>query len=97
VHLFFPDPWPKAKHAKRRFLAPATLDLVASRLVPGGQLLVATDHDVYAAHARAELTAHGRFAVSEGHRPWWRPTDGFEAKGIAAGRTVTELRADLLP
>jgi tRNA (guanine-N7-)-methyltransferase len=97
VHLFFPDPWPKAKHAKRRFLAEDTLDLVASRLVPGGHLLVATDHDAYAAHARAELAADGRFVVTEGERPAWRPTDGFEAKGVAAGRSVTELKAVVRP
>jgi tRNA (guanine-N7-)-methyltransferase len=95
VHLFFPDPWPKARHTKRRFLAAYTLELVASRLVPGGHLLVATDHDGYAGHARAELGADGRFVVTEGERPPWRPTDGFEAKGLAAGRTVTEFRAVL--
>ena len=96
VHLFFPDPWPKAKHAKRRFLAPYTLDLVASRLAPDGHLLVATDHETYAVHARAELAAHPRFVVTEGERPAWRPRDGFEAKGLAAGRRVTEFRADLV-
>jgi len=95
VHLFFPDPWPKARHAKRRFVAGPTLDLVASRLQPGGCILVATDHDGYAAHARAELAAHGRFVVTEGERPPWRPIDGFEAKGLAAGRAVTEFRATL--
>ena len=95
VHLFFPDPWPKAKHSKRRFLARHTLDLVASRLVPGGHLLVATDHAVYADHARAELGADRRFTVTEGERPSWRPTDGFEAKGLAAGRPVAEFRAVL--
>jgi len=95
VHLFFPDPWPKARHAKRRFVAQDTLELVASRLQPGGHLLFATDHDGYAAHARAALAAHGRFVVTEGERPPWRPVDGFEAKGLAAGRLVTELRADL--
>src|SRR5699024_8143463 len=42
VHLFFPDPWPKARHAKRRLVQQPTLDLVASRLRPGGHLLVAT-------------------------------------------------------
>jgi tRNA (guanine-N7-)-methyltransferase len=96
VHLFFPDPWPKAKHGKRRFIAAHTLDLVASRLLSGGHLLVATDHERYAVHARAELAAHPRFVVTEGQRPPWRPTDGFEAKGLAAGRAVTELRADLV-
>lgn len=96
VHLFFPDPWPKAKHVKRRFVAPYNLDLVASRLEPGGQLLVATDHPVYAAHTRAELGADARFAVTEGERPPWRPTDGFEAKGHLAGRSTTEFRARLV-
>jgi len=95
VHLFFPDPWPKAKHAKRRFLAAYTLDLLASRLTAGGHLLVATDHRTYAAHAREVLATHPRFVVTEGDRPRWRPRDGFEAKGLAAGRSVTELRADL--
>jgi tRNA (guanine-N7-)-methyltransferase len=95
VHLFFPDPWPKARHGKRRFIAAYTLDLIASRLEPGGHLLVATDHEAYAAHARAELGAQGHFVVTEGQRPPWRPVDGFEAKGLAAGRTVTELRAEL--
>jgi len=96
VHLFFPDPWPKARHGKRRFIAAYTLDLVASRLEAGGHLLVATDHAAYAAYARAELAAHGGFRVTEGVRPPWRPQDGFEAKGLAAGRSVTELRADLV-
>ena len=93
VHLFFPDPWPKAKHAKRRFVRPLTLDLVHSRLVPGGELLVATDDTAYAEHALAELAAHGGFDVVVGERPGWRPRDGFEAKGLAAGRAVTEIRA----
>lgn len=95
VHLFFPDPWPKAKHTKRRFLGPHTVDLLASRLEPGGRLLLATDHDGYAAHARTQLSAHGGFRVTEGERPQWRPTDGYEAKGLAAGRRVTELCAVL--
>ena len=96
VHLFFPDPWPKVRHAKRRFLAAYTLDLLADRLVPGGQLLVATDHEGYAAHARAELGGHRAFAVVEGERPAWRTFDGFEAKGLAAGRAVAEFRATLV-
>jgi tRNA (guanine-N7-)-methyltransferase len=93
VHLFFPDPWPKARHLKRRFIRGHTLDLIADRLVDGGRLLVATDHDTYAAHARAELADHRGFDVAPVPRPGWRPTEGFEAKGIAAGRTVTDLLA----
>jgi tRNA (guanine-N7-)-methyltransferase len=95
VHLFFPDPWPKQRHAKRRFVQQHTLDLLAARLVPGGVLLVATDIDGYARHCREQLAAHGRFDVVEGERPDWRPDDGFEAKGLRHGRTVTELRCTL--
>ena len=62
---------------------------------PGGHLLVATDHDGYAAHVRSAFAAHGGFEVTEGERPAWRPTDGFEAKGLAAGRRVSEFRATL--
>ncbi|HZB67778.1 MAG TPA: tRNA (guanine(46)-N(7))-methyltransferase TrmB [Ornithinibacter sp.] len=97
VHLFFPDPWPKQRHAKRRFLQQHTLELLASRLVPGGVLLVATDSQGYAAHARSQLARHGRWSVVEGERPDWRPDDGFEAKGRRAGRAVTELACTLRP
>jgi len=97
VHLFFPDPWPKNKHAKRRFVQQHTLALIASRLEVGGQLLIATDIDSYAAHSRAQLAEHGRWDVVEGVRPPWRPDAGFEAKGVRAGRVVSELRATLRP
>ncbi|HET7822387.1 MAG TPA: tRNA (guanosine(46)-N7)-methyltransferase TrmB, partial [Ornithinibacter sp.] len=95
VHLFFPDPWPKNKHAKRRFVQQHTLNLLASRLAPGGVLRLATDIAAYAAHARAQLEHHGRWDVVEGERPPWRPDDGFEAKGLRAGRAVTELTCTL--
>ncbi|MFW5471940.1 tRNA (guanosine(46)-N7)-methyltransferase TrmB [Knoellia sp. CPCC 206450] len=91
VHLFFPDPWPKAKHAKRRFVQQHTLTLLADRLAPGGVLRIATDHAVYAEHVREQVAAHGGWDVVEGERPDWRPQDGFEAKGLAAGRTVAEF------
>jgi tRNA (guanine-N7-)-methyltransferase len=95
VHLFFPDPWPKKRHAKRRFVQQHTLSLLASRLEAGGVLLVATDHDDYAEHVRTQLDHHGRWEVVEGDRPAWRPDDGFEAKGRRAGRSITELRCTL--
>ena len=97
VHLFFPDPWPKQKHAKRRFVQQHSLELIASRLVPGGVLLIATDIAAYAAHAKVQLAHHGRWDVVEGQRPPWRPDDGFEAKGVRAGRAVTELTCTLKP
>jgi tRNA (guanine-N7-)-methyltransferase len=93
VHLFFPDPWPKARHAKRRFVTLHTLDLVADRLRPGGELLIATDQDFYAEHVLERLAEHGGFEVVVGERPSWRPTDGYEAKGLRAGRSITDVRA----
>ena len=92
VHLFFPDPWPKARHAKRRFVQQDTLDMVLHRLRPGGHLLVATDHAAYAEHVRQQLAAHPGVAVVEGERPAWRPSAGFEDKGRAAGREIHEFR-----
>lgn len=92
VHLFFPDPWPKARHAKRRFIQQDTLDLVLDRLRPGGHLLIATDHANYADHVRAQLAQHPNVAVVEGERPQWRPSAGFEDKGVAAGRSIHEFR-----
>lgn len=97
VHLFFPDPWRKQKHTKRRFVSPGNLDLLARVLKPGGHVLVATDQDFYAEHVFAEVAAHPRFEAQRVERPAWRPGDGFEAKGISAGRTINELRLDLLP
>ncbi|MEW1955180.1 tRNA (guanosine(46)-N7)-methyltransferase TrmB [Terrabacter sp. NPDC080008] len=96
VHLFFPDPWRKKKHTKRRFVSPSNLDLLARVLKPGGHVLVATDQDFYAEHVLKEVAAHPRFEAQRTERPQWRPRNGFEAKGIAAGRTINELRLDLL-
>jgi len=91
VHLFFPDPWPKGKHAKRRFVQQHTLTMLADRLESGGVLRIATDHAVYAAHVRHQVAHHGGWQVVEGERPLWRPRDGFEAKGRRAGRSIHEF------
>ncbi|MGE9806955.1 MULTISPECIES: tRNA (guanosine(46)-N7)-methyltransferase TrmB [unclassified Janibacter] len=93
VHLFFPDPWHKKRHAKRRFVQQHTLDLVRDRLAPDGVLRIATDIAAYAEHSLEQLERHGGFDVTVGPRPQWRPTDGFEDKGIAAGRTITDITA----
>lgn len=95
AHLFFPDPWPKNKHAKRRFVSPHTLDLLASRLGAGGHVLVATDQPAYASHVEAQVARHGGFSVTRVARPRWRPVDGFEAKALAARRPIVDLRLDL--
>ena len=91
VHLFFPDPWPKGKHSKRRFVQQHTLTLLADRLAPGGVLRIATDHEVYAAHVRHQVAHHAGWTLIEGQRPSWRPQDGFEAKGRRAGRSIHEF------
>ena len=96
VHLFFPDPWRKKKHTKRRFVSPANLDLLARVLKPGGHVAIATDQDFYAEHVLAEVATHPRFVAHRVERPAWRPGAGFEAKGLAAGRTINELRLDLV-
>ena len=94
VHLFFPDPWPKSRHRRRRFVSAARLDLLASRLAPDGHVLVATDDEDYAAYVMRQVRVHGAFTAYRVRRPSWRPVAGYEAKGLRAGREITELRLD---
>ena len=96
VRVFFPDPWPKARHHKRRFLQPATVGLIADRLLPGGVLHAATDHPGYAEHI-AEV-GDGRIpaASRRSRQPSLpisvvRPTTKYETKAHEAGSAVTEL------
>lgn len=91
IHLFFPDPWPKARHHKRRFVRPDVVDLLVDRLAPGGTVLVATDVEAYARSARQVLDGHGALEGGPAARPAWRPHAGYEAKAVAAGRAVHEL------
>jgi tRNA (guanine-N7-)-methyltransferase len=96
VRVFFPDPWPKTRHHKRRLLAPATIALIAERLRPGGVLHAATDHPGYAeqiARAGDDETRLRRIAPGEAALPISvvRPTTKYEAKAREAGRAVTEL------
>lgn len=90
VRVFFPDPWPKARHAKRRLVTRAFADLVADRLVDGGVLHVATDVEEYAHGVRAVLTEHPLLALTE---PPWRPTTKFEQRAVAAGRPSHDIAA----
>lgn len=94
VHAFFPDPWPKSRHHKRRLIQPANVALIRSRLRPGGTLHCATDWPEYAAHMRAVLSADPELVtlLEEGApRPEHRPVTKFEARGLAAGRPSTDL------
>jgi len=94
IHVFFPDPWPKKRHHKRRLLQPRFVHALASRLAPGGYLHAATDWEDYAdqilatfaACALLENTADG-FAA----RPAYRPQTKFEHRGIALGHGVRDV------
>jgi tRNA (guanine-N7-)-methyltransferase len=95
VRVFFPDPWPKARHHKRRFLQPGTVGMIADRLLPGGVLHAATDHPGYAEHIAAfgdaepllrRVDPDSRLPISLA-----RPSTKYETKAREAGSAVTEL------
>lgn len=96
LQLFFPDPWPKKKHHKRRIVQPAFVELVRSRLKIGGRFHMATDWEAYAEHMAEVMAAAPGFAntASEGvfvPRPDFRPLTKFEARGERLGHGVWDL------
>lgn len=90
VRVFFPDPWPKARHAKRRLLRPAFAELLAARLAPRGHLHLATDHPAYVEHAAEALQGWTLTVID---RPQARPITGYERRALCAGRPVTDVIA----
>jgi tRNA (guanine-N7-)-methyltransferase len=91
VHVFFPDPWPKARHHKRRLIRPGNVAMLRERLRPGGLLHCATDWAHYAA-AMAETLDADPGLVRAGDDRAGRPETKFERRGTAAGRTIADLR-----
>jgi tRNA (guanine-N7-)-methyltransferase len=95
VWMFFPDPWHKARHHKRRLLSPRFADLVATRLRAGGRWRLATDWPDYAAQIRDVLDHHPDFESDHPGQiaPRWpeRPVTRFEQRGIEAGRTIADF------
>ncbi len=89
VNLYFPDPWPKKRHHKRRIVQPAFLALLASRLAPGGLFHVATDWAPYAGHVRAVMAAHPAFVPCA--VPAARGRTRFEARGERLGHGIEDL------
>lgn len=92
--MFFPDPWRKTRHHKRRLVSVEFAALAASRLVPGGLWRLATDWPDYATWMRRVLdAAPGLANVHEGWAPRWdeRPVTKYEARGIVAGREIRDL------
>jgi tRNA (guanine-N7-)-methyltransferase len=94
VNLFFPDPWPKKRHWKRRIVQPAFAALVASRLAPGGLWHCATDWQSYAEQMLEVLSAEPALvntAPGYAPRPEQRPLTKFEQRGLALGHGVWDL------
>lgn len=93
-HIFFPDPWPKKKHHKRRLVRRPNTDLLASKLCAGGYVYMATDWEEYAASALEELSATAGLCnkyQDYAPRQDWRPETKFERKGRECGREIREL------
>lgn len=88
---FFPDPWPKTRHHKRRLVDAEFASLAASRLAPGATWRLATDWGHYAEQMQAVLGAEP--LLRGGRVPRWedRPETRFERKGLAVGREITDL------
>jgi tRNA (guanine-N7-)-methyltransferase len=94
IHVFFPDPWPKKRHHKRRLLKPEFVHDLALRLAPGGYLHVATDWAEYADEILAALAAESWLEnTTDGFasRPAYRPLTKFEARGLDLGHRVWDL------
>jgi tRNA (guanine-N7-)-methyltransferase len=97
VHVFFPDPWHKLKHNKRRLIQPPFVALLASRLAPGGYLHCATDWQPYAEQMldvlSAEPTLANTAATADGYasKPDYRPLTKFENRGLKLGHGVWDL------
>lgn len=94
VHVFFPDPWHKARHHKRRLIQPPFVALLASRLAPGGYLHCATDWQEYAEQMLEVLSAEPTLANTApdyAPRPDYRPVTKFENRGLKLGHGVWDL------
>ncbi len=94
IHIYFPDPWPKKRHHKRRLIQPAFVALLASRLAPGGYLHCATDWEEYAQQMLEVLSAEPLLKNSAdgfSPRPAWRPQTKFETRGLKLGHGVWDV------
>jgi tRNA (guanine-N7-)-methyltransferase len=98
IRVYFPDPWPKRRHHKRRLIRPDNVALAACRLRRGGTLHLATDWEHYAVQMRAVCDAEPLLETTAGQakdgwaaRPDWRPVTKFERRARAEGRVVRDL------
>jgi tRNA (guanine-N7-)-methyltransferase len=94
VHIYFPDPWHKKRHHKRRLIQPGFVSQLVSYLAPGGYLHCATDWEPYAQQMLEVLSSEPQLHnTSEGYapRPDWRPLTKFEHRGMKLGHGVWDL------
>ncbi|MET8814693.1 tRNA (guanosine(46)-N7)-methyltransferase TrmB [Streptomyces sp. NPDC004549] len=96
LRVYFPDPWPKKRHHKRRLIQPAFLSLAATRLRPGAVVHCATDWEPYAEQMLEVLSAHPDFENTQAEggfapRPGFRPLTRFEGQGLDKGHVVNDL------
>ena len=98
VHVYFPDPWPKSRHHRRRLMEVENLDVVLGLLRPGGKLYFATDHQEYGVAASALLLSHPELSVEVLAGPWSEgPRTNYEIKYEREGRPIRRLVATLVP
>ena len=94
VHIFFPDPWPKKRHHKRRLIQPPFIALLVSRMKAGAYVHVATDWEDYANQILEVLSAEPLLVnTADGFapRPAWRPQTKFESRGLRLGHRVWDV------
>ena len=98
VYLLHPDPWPKARHAKRRFMNPGPLDMISAKLKPGGEFRVGTDHPIYCRWTMMQMSGRSDFrwlaetAADFQNRPGDWPQTRYEAKARRLGHEVWYFR-----
>ena len=91
VHVYFPDPWPKSKHQKRRIVTPKFLELIAQKLKFGGYIHLGTDWVPYAESMQKVFSQSTQFSGGVIAKPDWRPETRFEGQGIDKAHQVTDL------
>lgn len=92
IHLFFPDPWPKKRHNKRRIVNAAFLEQIAPKLKDGGFIHIATDWVPYAEWIEEVFAASTLFNGGKVDRPEWRPVTRFEGQGITKDHQVNDFK-----